>query len=580
MRLFLLLLLSISFTCAHFELVVGLKKRNLAELERLFWKVSDPRSEEYLRFRTVSELSGLVGAEQGAIDGVREWLVSLGAESTTVSPLHDIVYAHFPPSVSAALPSSHWSRKGFPLRNSSSVYSSVDYVMRRDDRPPSFTTAPLPKSPERSKQTKPSNQVTSSSEGTVDNQKKAYGVPVSLTASNKSTVQMVWGPGTFGYSARDLGLFRDHYAPKLDLKKITCNSKADCANHGDNFGEGSLDTEYISSMGLGVRTEALNTNMSSSTEEGEGFGQALLDFIVTLSQKQDVPHVLSLSLGSLGAYSCDLLCSEAAKTGTPLKACREYLQKQRQVCMFLSQEQTLAINNAFQVLGLRGVTIFGSSGDGGSHFSFGPFESGELAGKLNKIACQFQLPVFPTASPYIVSVGGTAWTEDGDGGQSNPIAWSGSGGGFSWMFDQPQHQAEAVGNYLKSTSGLPPSSSFNASGRGYPDISSLADIVIPLCLNGGCRDSGGTSASCPATAGLFSLIVDHRLNKGLPPLGFLAPRLWKVASQYPGEAFQDITQGNSQTSCDNGFPATSGWDPVTGWGRPVWDGMLKYFGSD
>lgn len=50
--------------------------------------------------------------------------------------------------------------------------------------------------------------------------------------------------------------------------------------------------------------------------------------------------------------------------------------------------------------------------------------------------------------------------------------------------------------------------------------------------------------------------------------------------QYPGEAFQDITSGNSKTSCEEGFPATVGWDAVTGWGRPVWAGMLKHFGSD
>ena len=46
-----------------------------------------------------------------------------------------------------------------------------------------------------------------------------------------------------------------------------------------------------------------------------------------------------------------------------------------------------------------------------------------------------------------------------------------------------------------------------------------------------------------------------------------------------GEAFEDVTVGNSKTSCDNGFPATEGWDPVTGWGRPKWDGLIKYFGS-
>ena len=31
---------------------------------------------------------------------------------------------------------------------------------------------------------------------------------------------------------------------------------------------------YISSMGMGVRTIACNTNTSESTEEGDGFGES------------------------------------------------------------------------------------------------------------------------------------------------------------------------------------------------------------------------------------------------------------------------------------------------------------------
>merc|ERR1719390_55175 len=106
--------------------------------------------------------------------------------------------------------------------------------------------------------------------------------------------------------------------------------------------------------------------------------------------------------------------------------------------MFLTTAQQNRISTAFQVLGLRGVSIFGSSGDGGSHFSFGRFGGGALAQTLNAISCKYQMPVFPTSSPYIVSVGGTMW-EGAD--PKSPITWAGfgggSGGGFSWEFDMP-----------------------------------------------------------------------------------------------------------------------------------------------
>lgn len=135
----------------------------------------------------------------------------------------------------------------------------------------------------------------------------------------------------------------------------------------------------------------------------------------------------------------------------------------------------------------------------------------------------------------------------------------------------PSHQTATVNAYVKAhagADGFPKANvAFNASGRAYPDISAVA--------------VDGTSQSSPTMAGIFSLIADHRLNSGLPPLGFLGPRLWQVNEQYPGEAFESVPTGNTKTSCETGFPATeTGWDPVTGWGRPVWKGMLKHFGED
>lgn len=142
-----------------------------------------------------------------------------------------------------------------------------------------------------------------------------------------------------------------------------------------------------------------------------------------------------------------------------------------------------------------------------------------------------------------------------------------AGGGFSWQFAAPAHQQSTVSKYLSATSSLPPAHSFNSSGRGYPDLSAVA--------------VEGTSESSPTIAGIFSMIADHRLSAGLPPLGFVAPRLWKTMERHPGVALENIAVGDSKTSCASGFPASSlGWDPVTGWGRPKWSGLLRLLGSD
>ena len=51
-------------------------------------------------------------------------------------------------------------------------------------------------------------------------QKQAYKMPENLTATNPHTLQMVWGPGTFGYSKTQLALFKKEQCPLLALDKV------------------------------------------------------------------------------------------------------------------------------------------------------------------------------------------------------------------------------------------------------------------------------------------------------------------------------------------------------------------------
>jgi tripeptidyl-peptidase-1 len=75
----------------------------------------------------------------------------------------------------------------------------------------------------------------------------------------------------------------------------------------------------------------------------------------------------------------------------------------------------------------------------------------------------------------------------------------------------------------------------------------------------------GCSASAPTAASIVSLVNDALLAAGKPVLGFLNP--WLYAGGY--KAFTDIVNG-SATGCNTtGFPATVGWDAVSGFGTPV-----------
>jgi tripeptidyl-peptidase-1 len=66
-------------------------------------------------------------------------------------------------------------------------------------------------------------------------------------------------------------------------------------------------------------------------------------------------------------------------------------------------------------------------------------------------------------------------------------------------------------------------------------------------------------------SGILALVNDALLASGKPVLGFLNP--WLYRQGYKG--FTDIVNGTA-VGCDvDGFPAVSGWDPVTGFGTPV-----------
>jgi tripeptidyl-peptidase-1 len=563
-----LLLLSLfaSVASATYHLDVHLKNNNLGLLTEKLYSISTPGSSEYGQFLSNDDVRALVGADDDSIESVKQWLIQAGGDSVTVNSHNSVVTAAF----HLDSPALRLTSRGLPHSDTHPI-GCVDFVVRRD---------PLPRSNAEAVDhaTSAVQLATSSSDDgnleaapyTVSNIKDAYQMPVDLQASNDATTAMVWGPGTFGYSPAQLRLHRAKEAPLINMDKITFDTDNHGEAGGDNFGEGQLDVTMLSSFGLNVNLIVSNTNTSSSTEETTGFGAALLSFITELSARETVPHILSMSLGSLSAASCDLLCTEAvAEFGHTLEECQAYIATQRQVCMFLSTEQTDKINTALQVLGARGVTVMGSSGDGGSHFSFGPFKSdGGIGDDLNSVSCKYQIPVFPTASPYVLSIGGEMWDNDDS---SKPITWAGygggSGGGFSIEFDAPEHQKATVAEYL-AKDGMPPASSFDATKRAYPDVSAVG--------------VSGTSQSCPLLAGMLSLLVDMRLNAGLPALGFLGPRLYQVATDFPGEAFEDIVGGNSGLSCgdETGFPAGEGWDANTGFGRPLWPGMVKHFASD
>jgi kumamolisin len=212
------------------------------------------------------------------------------------------------------------------------------------------------------------------------------------------------------------------------------------------------------------------------------------------------------------------------------------------------------VNGAFEQATTQGITICCASGDEGS-----ADEPGTTIAHVD----------FPASSPWVLGCGGIRLEADpGAGTISSAVVWNdlaknegATGGGVSRLFGVPEWQAAA---------DVPPNADGSGkTGRGVPDVASLADPETPMWVlspNGQLGGVGGTSASAPMWSALITLL--NQLTG--TPLGFCNPQLYAHLK----DSFTDITEG------DNGsYKAGPGWDACTGWGRPNGTQLLQALGA-
>ena len=284
----------------------------------------------------------------------------------------------------------------------------------------------------------------------------------------------------------------------------------------------------------------------------------------------------AFSTGGQPPFNPDL--NTPTDTNEPYVAWLQYALAQRDLPQVIStsygdDEQTVPESYArtacagFAALGARGVSVIFSSGDDGVG------ADGLCFSNDGKNTSMF-LPAFPAGCPFVTAVGATRNFQPEvaayDVFSSGSIFTSGAG--FSNYFRRPAYQNAAVEGYLKTIGDLN-KGLYNPGGRAYPDIAAQGQRYITI-WNGSVAILDGTSASSPTATAVLSLVNDALIAAGRRPLGFLNP--WLYAGGY--KAFTDVLSGNSSGCDTGGFPATKGWDAVTGFGTPYFPKLLEAVG--
>jgi len=539
-------------------------------LEEKFWAVSDPDHPDYRNFMTISEIDAIVNPPKQDVQKVMSWLRSakvdriknhgtdLGVTCSihSAKQLFNTDFAEFEHIETGATIVRQYGQFSVPEELSEIVVLVSG-----------LSEFPFPKLGLK-KQTQKRSPQQSGPSISPQSVQSYYTVGGATSTGNNNSVGVIEFEQQY-YAPSDLSQFASSF-------NVNCPPLASSHIIGYNDPtnpqlESTLDIQYV----LGIAQGGIGWFWI------EGNNVWVYGFATHMYSTPTIPYVASISYGWNEQMQCE--------SGIGSAECQQ---------LGVNSNQYVAlVNTQFQKIGLRGVSLICASGDSGANGRTDPYCNEP---NLN--------PVFPAASPFITSCGATqidatinnggnsvpnppsgcsGVTCTGSGGYEEAVSYNqanfASGGGFSNVASTPSYQQANVNAYLASGVALPPSSYYNAKGRGFPDIAAFGSNVL-ISSQGSIEQVGGTSCASPIFAGIITLLNQFCIQRTGKPLGFLNPLLYKMAAASPA-TFNDITVGDNictESGCSSsckGFKATKGWDPVTGLGSPRYAAMLAYLTS-
>ena len=177
--------------------------------------------------------------------------------------------------------------------------------------------------------------------------------------------------------------------------------------------------------------------------------------------------------------------------------------------------------------GHQGVTFIAASGDSG-------------------------IVEYPSASPNVLSVGGTTLNLTGSGAYSAETAWFSGGGGYSSFEQEPSYQGTVQTSGARST----PDVAFDADPNTGVEVYSTA----PGARSGSWQVVGGTSLGSPAWAGIIAIVDQGRALAGQ---GSLDGATQTLPALYAAASSNFNSVASSSTSPYGGF-SFGGFNPFGG----------------
>ncbi|KAF7370370.1 Family S53 protease [Mycena sanguinolenta] len=506
------------------KLRFALASNNVTGLEKALLDVSTPSSANYGNHLTKDEVNAFLAPSDEALIAVQNWLssnnvtaVSTGAgdwltATVSISKANDLLGANYETFLHAD--------SGKSYARTLSVTLPAQVAAHIDDVHPSTTfnspvsskpVLSVPQARKGGNGNSGSNAASCANTVTPTCLQTLYGIPTTPATQSSNNIAVAGFIDQFAQQAdlqSFLGQFRTDLSSSTTFALQTLDGGKNTQGAAD-AGDEALDIQYT--VGVATNVPVTFVSVGEKTQDGDLGG--FLDIVNFLTAETNVPPVMTTSYG------------EDESDISPALAFK--------LC------------NAYMGMGARGTSVLFASGDGG------------VEGGSAQRCTTFQV-AFPADCPYLTAVGSVH-------GTSPETASTFSSGGFSNYFGIPDYQADAVATYLQ-TLGTTNQGLFNTSGRGYPDVAAQAcrrGENVQIVSGGKTQGVDGTSCSSPIFASVIALINDELITNGKSTLGFLNPFLYSNAA-----ALNDVTTGSNTGCGTNGFPAKTGWDPVTGLGTP------------